>query len=63
MRDNLMARHFSLTANSLASCSGMALLMALLYLSSAQAALPRAVGRAGGTQSCPDAGRGNAGRR
>ena len=44
MRDNLMARHFSLTANSLASCSGMALLMALLYLSSAQAALPRAVG-------------------
>ena len=44
MRDNLMARHFSLTANSLASLSGMALLMALLYLSSAQAALPRAVG-------------------
>ena len=44
MRDNLMARHFSLTANSLASFSGMALLMALLYLSSAQAALPRAVG-------------------
>ena len=44
MGDYFMAKHFSLTANSLASCSGMALLMALLYLSSAQAALPRAVG-------------------
>ena len=39
-----MAKHFSLTANSLASCTGMALIMTLLYLSSAQAALPRAVG-------------------
>ena len=44
MGDYFMAKHFSLTVNSLASCSGMALLMALLYLSSAQAALPRAVG-------------------
>ena len=44
MGDYFMAKHFSLTANSLASCTGMALLMALLYLGSAQAALPRAVG-------------------
>ena len=44
MGDYFMAKHFSLTAGSVVSRSGMALLMALLYLSSAQAALPRAVG-------------------
>ena len=44
MRDELMAKHFSLTANRLRFYSGMALIMTLLHLGSAQAALPRAVG-------------------
>ncbi len=44
MGDYFMAKHFFLTAGSVVSRSGMALITALLYLGSAQAALPRAVG-------------------
>ena len=44
MHEYLMAKHFTLTANRLRIYSGMALIMTLLHLGSAQAALPRAVG-------------------
>ncbi len=44
MRDILITRHVSSTANSLMAYSVLALIATLLYLGSAQAALPRAIG-------------------